>query len=60
VLAGSGRARVVTGEPERDRRFERLAADSDLDLELVADEPAAAGDIAAVFGEALARALAAS
>ena len=60
VLAGSGRARVATGRPARDRRFERLARDADLDLELVADEHAGEADVAAVFGEALAAALAAA
>jgi histidinol-phosphate aminotransferase len=60
VLAGSGRARVATGEPTRDRRFERLAADSELDLELVADGHAAEADVAGAFGEALAAALAAA
>jgi histidinol-phosphate aminotransferase len=60
VLAGCGRARVATGEPARDHRFERLAADAELDLEFVADQHAAEADIAAVFGEALARALAAA
>jgi histidinol-phosphate aminotransferase len=60
VLAGSGRARVVTGSPARDDRFTRIAREAELDLELVADERAGNAAVGAVFGEALERAIASS
>jgi histidinol-phosphate aminotransferase len=59
VLEGSGRVRVSTGDDARNRRFERLAREATLDLELVAEEGVRAEDVAAALGEALAGALAA-
>ncbi len=58
VLAGSGRARVATGDPARDRRFTRIAEDAELDLELVTDGRATDAAVGAAFGQALERALA--
>jgi hypothetical protein len=48
---------VQTGERSRDRRFERIAAEASLDLELVADGRPPDGSVAAIFGEILARAI---
>ena len=58
VVDGSGRARSMTGAPLRDRRLERLAAEGEIDFELVADGAAADAAVAAILGEALSRALA--
>jgi histidinol-phosphate aminotransferase len=58
LLEGSGRVRVSTGDYARDRRFERLAREAALDLELVAERTAREEDVAAALGDALAGALA--
>jgi histidinol-phosphate aminotransferase len=58
LLDGSGRTRVSTGDHARDRRFERVASEANLDLELVAEQTAREEEVAAVLGAALARALA--
>jgi histidinol-phosphate aminotransferase len=52
---GSGRARSATGSDERDRRVEALAAEAQIDIELVAEPGATDGDIEWVLGEALAQ-----
>jgi histidinol-phosphate aminotransferase len=57
VLEGNGRVRVSTGDYTRDRRFERLAGEASLDLEVVADEGVPEEEVAAALGEALAGAL---
>jgi histidinol-phosphate aminotransferase len=59
LVDGSGRTRVSTGDHARDRRFERLAREADLDLELVAEETVRDEEVAAALGDALAGALAA-
>jgi histidinol-phosphate aminotransferase len=54
LLEGSGGARVSTCDRARDRRFERIAREAGLDLELIADEGANEEDVAGALGEALA------
>jgi histidinol-phosphate aminotransferase len=57
VLDGSGRVRVSTGDHARDRRFERLAREAALDLELVAEDAVREAEVGAALGDALAAAL---
>jgi len=52
---GSGRARSITGNAERDRRVEAIASEERLDVELVADPGASDEDVEAVLREALDR-----
>ena len=59
ALEGTGRVRISTGDPERDRRLERVAGEAALDVELVAERSVGVEEVAAALGEALARALAA-
>jgi histidinol-phosphate aminotransferase len=54
VLDGSGRVRIATGDPQRDREVERRATDSSFDLELVADPGARDDDVAGALDEAIA------
>jgi histidinol-phosphate/aromatic aminotransferase/cobyric acid decarboxylase-like protein len=53
AFEGSGRARSATGDAERDRRVEALAAEQGLDLELTADPGAAGEDVQSALREAL-------
>jgi hypothetical protein len=50
---GSGRARSATGNDERDRRVEALAAEAQIDVELVAEPGTTDADVEAALEEAL-------
>lgn len=52
---GSGRARSATGKDERDRGVEAIAAETQIDIELVADAGATDADVEGALGKALAQ-----
>jgi histidinol-phosphate aminotransferase len=55
VAGGRGHVLSLTGDEERDRRYEARAVEAGVDVELVADEGAPAAEIEAAFTDALAR-----